>query len=102
MTILKNGGKLIYLSYTRLDIAYAVRVVSRFMYRPMIQHMTAVMRILRYLKDIVVKSYYEMIESLPLDILYWLGKFLLYGKVRNKRLLRYQVLRRNFEVLSKE
>ena len=43
-------GKLIYLSHTRPDIAYAVGVVSRFMHRPQIHHMTAVMRILRYLK----------------------------------------------------
>ena len=43
-------GKLIYLSHTRQDIAYAVRVVSRFMHQPYIQHMTIVMRILRYLK----------------------------------------------------
>ena len=43
-------GKLIYLSHTRPDIAYAVGVVSRFMHNPQIQHMTAVTRILRYLK----------------------------------------------------
>ena len=43
-------GKLIYLSHTRPDIAYAVGVVSRFMHKPQIQHMTTVMRILRYLK----------------------------------------------------
>ena len=43
-------GKLIYLAHTRPDIAYAVGVVSRFMYRPQVQHMEAVIRILRYLK----------------------------------------------------
>ena len=43
-------GKLIYLAHTRPDIAYAVRVVSRFMHQPQTHHMTAVMRILRYLK----------------------------------------------------
>ena len=43
-------GKLIYLSQTRLDIAYAIGVVSRFMHQPQIHHMTVVMRILRYLK----------------------------------------------------
>ncbi|XP_057522451.1 secreted RxLR effector protein 161-like [Amaranthus tricolor] len=42
--------KLIYLSHIRPNIAYAVGVVSRFMHRPQIQHMTTVMRILRYLK----------------------------------------------------
>ncbi|CAL2240949.1 unnamed protein product [Prunus armeniaca] len=43
-------GKLIYLSHTRPDIAYAVSVVSQFMYSPSEDHMGAVMRILRYLK----------------------------------------------------
>ncbi|XP_038874957.1 uncharacterized mitochondrial protein AtMg00810-like [Benincasa hispida] len=38
-------GKLIYLSHTRLDISYVVNVVSQFM-----QAMTAVERILQYLK----------------------------------------------------
>ncbi|CAL8130892.1 unnamed protein product [Prunus armeniaca] len=43
-------GKLIYLSHTRPDIAYAVSVVSQFMHSPNEDHMGAVMRILRYLK----------------------------------------------------
>ncbi|XP_038891691.1 secreted RxLR effector protein 161-like [Benincasa hispida] len=42
--------KLIYLSHTRLDISYAVSVVSQFMQAPYEEHMTAVERILRYLK----------------------------------------------------
>ncbi|XP_038897912.1 uncharacterized mitochondrial protein AtMg00810-like [Benincasa hispida] len=41
--------KLIYLSHTRLDIAYAVNVVSQFMQSPYEEHMKAVERILRYL-----------------------------------------------------
>ncbi|WJZ89883.1 hypothetical protein VitviT2T_009069 [Vitis vinifera] len=44
-------GKLIYLSHTRPDIAYAVSVVSQFMHRPSEDHMDTVMRILRYLKS---------------------------------------------------
>ena len=44
-------GKLIYLSYTRPDIAYSVGVMSRFMHQPQIHHMTALIRILRYLKS---------------------------------------------------
>ncbi|WOH06349.1 hypothetical protein DCAR_0625775 [Daucus carota subsp. sativus] len=44
-------GRLIYLSHTRPDIAYAVSVVSRFMHNPGKQHMDAVVRILRYLKS---------------------------------------------------
>ncbi|XP_021771481.1 uncharacterized protein LOC110735599 [Chenopodium quinoa] len=43
-------GKLIYLSHTRPDMAYAVGVVSRFMHKPQKQHLEAVYRILRYLK----------------------------------------------------
>ncbi|GKB83804.1 putative RNA-directed DNA polymerase [Tanacetum coccineum] len=43
-------GKLIYLSHTRLDIAYAVGVVSQFMHQPQVDHMHAVLRIVRYLK----------------------------------------------------
>ncbi|KAL6351405.1 hypothetical protein AAG906_035197 [Vitis piasezkii] len=44
-------GKLIYLSHTRSDIAYAVSVVSQFMHCPSEDHMSAVMQILRYLKS---------------------------------------------------
>lgn len=43
-------GKLIYLSHTRPDIAYAVSVVSQFMHDPRKPHMDAVDRILKYLK----------------------------------------------------
>ena len=42
-------GKLIYFSHIRPDIAYAVSVVSRFMHLLKVQHMTTIMRILRYL-----------------------------------------------------
>ena len=44
-------GRLIYLSHTRSDIAYAVSVVSQFMHAPSGEHMEAVYRILRYLKS---------------------------------------------------
>ena len=43
-------GKLIYLFHTRLDVAYAVGVVSQFMQNPKSIHMEVVYRILRYLK----------------------------------------------------
>ncbi|XP_050160289.1 uncharacterized mitochondrial protein AtMg00810-like [Malus sylvestris] len=43
-------GRLIYLSYTRPDLAYAVSVVNQFMHRPSEAHMDVVQRILRYLK----------------------------------------------------
>uniref|UniRef100_A0A2N9I636 Integrase catalytic domain-containing protein n=1 Tax=Fagus sylvatica TaxID=28930 RepID=A0A2N9I636_FAGSY len=47
----KLVGKLIYLSHTRPDIAFAVSVVSQFMHAPCEKHMEAVYRILRYLKS---------------------------------------------------
>lgn len=44
-------GKLIYLSHTRPDIAYAVSLVSQFMHSPSEDHMRVVVRILQYLKS---------------------------------------------------
>ncbi|XP_026398397.1 uncharacterized protein LOC113294205 [Papaver somniferum] len=44
-------GRLMYLSHTRTDLAYALSVVSQFMQNPGEQHMDAVLRILRYLKS---------------------------------------------------
>ena len=49
-------GKLIYSSHTRLDIAYAVSVVSQFMHNPKEIHIEAVFRILRYLKSTLCKG----------------------------------------------
>ena len=46
----KLVGKLIYLSYTRPDIAYAVGIVSMFMHQPQTQRMEVANRILRYPK----------------------------------------------------
>lgn len=44
-------GRLIYLSHTRPDIAYAVSIVSQFMHAPNEELMSAVYRILKYLKS---------------------------------------------------
>ena len=44
-------GRLIYLSHTRPDIAFALSVVSQFMHDPRTSHMDVVYRILRYLKS---------------------------------------------------
>ena len=49
-------GRLIYLSHTRPDIAYAVGVVSQFMHAPSEEHMNAVVRILLYLKSALGKG----------------------------------------------
>ena len=43
-------GRLIYLSHTRPDIAFAVSVVSQCMHSPKESHLEAVYKILRYLK----------------------------------------------------
>ena len=42
--------RLIYLSHTHPDIAFAVSMVSQFMHAPRQQHFDAIYRILRYLK----------------------------------------------------
>ncbi|KAI5312356.1 hypothetical protein L3X38_041529 [Prunus dulcis] len=43
-------GRLIYLSHNRLDITYAISVVSQFIHPPSEDHLVTVMRILSYLK----------------------------------------------------
>ena len=70
-------GKLIYLSHTRPNIANAIGVVSRFMHRPQIHHMTAVMRILRYLKGTSSKGILfkknDHLDLLAYTDAYWAG-----------------------------
>ncbi|RVX20811.1 Retrovirus-related Pol polyprotein from transposon RE1 [Vitis vinifera] len=44
-------GRLMYLAHTRPDLAYALSVVSQYMHNPREQHMNAVIRILKYLKN---------------------------------------------------
>ena len=46
-------GKLIYISHTRPDIAYAMGIMSKFMHVPQMQHMDVVIRILRYLEGTI-------------------------------------------------
>jgi hypothetical protein len=43
-------GSLRYLCYRRPDLAYSVGIVSRFMERPKVTHLTATKRILRYIR----------------------------------------------------
>ena len=51
-------GKLIYVSYTRLDIVFVVSFVSQFMHSPCKEHLEAVYHILRYLKGTPGKGLY--------------------------------------------
>ena len=50
-------GSLIYLTVTRLDISYAIHVVSQFMAAPRSPHYVAVLRILRYPKGTIFDDF---------------------------------------------
>lgn len=52
-------GRLIYLSHTRPDIAFAVSMVSQFMHAPGHEHLEAAFRILRYLKGSPGRGLYK-------------------------------------------
>ncbi|RVX16826.1 Retrovirus-related Pol polyprotein from transposon RE1 [Vitis vinifera] len=54
----KLVGKLIYLSHTRPDIAFAVSIVSQFLHSHYEVHLEAVYRILRYLKSTPRKGFF--------------------------------------------
>jgi len=59
---------MIYLAHTRLDIAYAVSMVSQFMHNPKDLHLQVVYRLLRYLKSTPEKGIlYEKHENLKLE-----------------------------------
>jgi len=49
-------GRLIYLSLTRPDIAYAVSLISQYMHSPIKRHMNAIFHVLRYLKGTLGKG----------------------------------------------
>uniref|UniRef100_A0A3Q7GAZ3 Reverse transcriptase Ty1/copia-type domain-containing protein n=1 Tax=Solanum lycopersicum TaxID=4081 RepID=A0A3Q7GAZ3_SOLLC len=44
-------GRLLYLTMTRPDIAYAVQLLSQFMHKPKESHMLAALRVIRYIKN---------------------------------------------------
>ena len=44
-------GKLLYLTMTRLDITYVVKVLSQFMHKPKESHMLVALRVIRYIEN---------------------------------------------------
>lgn len=61
------AGALQYLTFTRLDISYAVQHVCLFMYDPKVEPMEALKRILRYVQgtiDFRLHLYSSSIQSL--------------------------------------
>ncbi|RDX85256.1 putative mitochondrial protein, partial [Mucuna pruriens] len=83
-------GKLIYLTITRLDISFAVGVVSQFKQAPCVDHWAAVLRILRYIKKTPKQDFLNMrIRETPIYhvFVYLLGEMWSFGKVRSKILL---------------
>ncbi|XP_070677968.1 uncharacterized mitochondrial protein AtMg00810-like [Malus domestica] len=59
-------GSLRYLTYTRPNILYVVRLVSRYIENPTTTHLKTAKRILRYLK--VIGQEIQMIEKALLDL----------------------------------
>lgn len=49
-------GKLIYLSHTRPDISFTLSYVSQFIHAPTEEHMTEIIRVLRYLQGYPIKG----------------------------------------------
>lgn len=60
-------GKLLYLTTTRPDIAFAVQQLSQFMQQPTIHHFEAAMRILRYIKKAPAQGLFFASDS-PLQL----------------------------------
>ena len=56
-------GSLVYLTVTRLDISYVVHQVSQYLSTPRSTHYTAVLRILRYLKDTLFHDLFYSTQS---------------------------------------
>ncbi|GKU97911.1 hypothetical protein SLEP1_g10985 [Rubroshorea leprosula] len=58
-------GSLVYLTTTRLDIAYAVHIVSQFMAAPRSTHYAAVLRIIPYVKGTLFHGLHFFANSSP-------------------------------------
>ncbi|XP_028752536.1 uncharacterized protein LOC114712221 [Neltuma alba] len=56
-------GKLLYLTLTRLDVLFAVQVLSQFMQEPKESHMKAALRLIRYVKDTLGRGVFLSVNS---------------------------------------
>ncbi|KAL9263811.1 Retrovirus-related Pol polyprotein from transposon RE1-like protein [Drosera capensis] len=56
-------GRLIYLTITQFEITFAINTLSQFMHSPHQPHMDATLRILRYLKFVPGKGFWETVLS---------------------------------------
>ena len=64
----KFVGKLLYLTVSRPDISYVVHLLSQFVHAPRIPHLTAIQRVLRYLKGTAFQGiFYPANSSLQLE-----------------------------------
>jgi hypothetical protein len=61
-------GSLMYLSITRPDIAHAVHIASQFQHAPTSAHMSAVMRIIKYIRSTINKGVF-LSSSSSLDLI---------------------------------
>ncbi|GKD84791.1 retrovirus-related pol polyprotein from transposon RE2 [Tanacetum coccineum] len=60
-------GRLIYLCFTRPDLAYSVHVLSQFMQNPQIEHWEAAIRVVRYLKGSTGQGWLVYLGDSPIS-----------------------------------
>jgi hypothetical protein len=111
ITMYGIAGSLIYMTIIRLDLSYAVGVVSQFMQTPRKAHLDRMRRILRYIKHTLQCGIFYEAKSMDTRMLIGLAMFqiedqqvvscfllevvLLVGGVRNNQQLHYQAWRQN-------
>ena len=67
-------GALVYLTITRPDISYVVRVLSQFVSAPRSAHYAVLLRVLRFLRGTLTRSLFFSASSLELRVYsdsYW-------------------------------
>lgn len=96
-------GGLKYLTLPRLDIAYAVNLVSQFMHCPHPSHLQAVKRILSYLKDTMVfffSFFFEPLLVFSSALFYLIGRSTYLPEFIPMKISRHRYISRGYRVLS--